>query len=57
MLIESENIKDWLRPFIKKNTIHFSCGDYIMMNGQPYYDMYKFIVQCEKEAEKDGNTS
>ena len=55
MLIESEDLKEWLKPYIKRYTIHFSYGgDYIMRDGQPYYDMYKKIKEMEK-GEKDGN--
>lgn len=49
MLIESEDLKEWLDPIIRKYTIHFSCGDYIMREGQPYFDLYKQIERCEKK--------
>ncbi len=50
MLIESEDIKEWLKPILKANIIHFSTGDYITSQGEPYYKMYKFIQECEQKT-------
>lgn len=55
MLIESEELKKWLEPIIQKNIIHFACGDYIMHSGQPYYEMYQYVKECEKKMERERN--
>lgn len=54
MLIESEDLKQWLEPYIKRYTIHFSTGDYITMDGVPYAEMMKYIKECEKNGRKCG---
>lgn len=53
MMIESEDIKQWLKPYLKKYTINFSTGKYIMDNGVPYYLMYKFIKECENKQKEE----
>ena len=52
MLIESEDLKNMLQPYLKKYTIHFSFGDYQMIEGAPYFEMMKVIEECEKNAKK-----
>lgn len=48
MLIESDDIKYWLKKEIDERTIHFESGDYITREGKPYVEMMKYILECEK---------
>jgi hypothetical protein len=50
MLIESEDLKNMLEPYLKSYTIRFSTGDYIMTDGIPYFNMMKIIKECEKNG-------